>query len=190
MLSDVSHETKDKIKLYKKLLLKWNQKINLISKRTEGEFDDRHVLDSLQLSDLLSKEEKIIDIGTGAGLPGCVLAIVGYNVVLVDSDTRKISFLREVVRRLGLKVEIIEDRAENVVDKCTTIVCRGFASIDRIFKLTSNIECDRFLLLKGKNVEDELVEANKKWIFSCKKYKSITSEEACILEITNVRKKA
>lgn len=187
---NVSHETKDKLESYKKLLLKWNQKINLISKASEDDVEKRHIMDSLQIERFFSGGEKIVDVGTGAGLPGCVLAILGYEVVLVDSDSRKVSFLREAVRKLGIKAMIIEDRVERVRESCDVLVCRGFASVSRIFEVTQNIESDRFILLKGKNAKDELKEANKNWKFDCKKYKSITSDEGCILEIKNVKRKS
>lgn len=186
---DVSREIQDKLEEYKKLLLKWNQKINLVSKNTENDVDVRHIDDSLQIRDYLSIEENIIDLGSGGGLPGIILGILGYKVSLVEADSRKCAFLREVIRRLGLDVCVIEERAEKLKIDCDTVIARGFADINKIFDLTTCIKSDRFLLLKGKNAREEVVDAEKNWIFNYKKYKSITAEDAFILDIDNVRKK-
>jgi 16S rRNA (guanine527-N7)-methyltransferase len=190
MPNNVSREIKDSLQEYSKLLLKWNNKINLISKTTEIDLWDRHIEDSLQLERFLDKAETILDIGSGGGLPGVVLSIMGFRLILVECDLRKASFLRETIRKLGLKAELIEERVENIKVKCNTITSRAFASVESILDHTQNIDCGRFLLLKGKNVDKELLDANKKWIFDYKKYKSITSEDSCILEITNAQRKA
>lgn len=185
----VSRETTDKLDIYKKLLLKWNKKINLISKNTEKNIDLRHIDDSLQLRKYINVNDNIIDLGAGGGLPGIVLAIAGYKVKLVESDTRKCSFLREIVRKIKLEAEIIEGRVEEVKSSCDVIVARGFAEINRIFDLTQKIRCERFLLLKGKNSQEEIDNAEKDWIFDYKKYKSISADDSFILDINNVRKK-
>jgi 16S rRNA (guanine527-N7)-methyltransferase len=185
--SEVSRETLDK---YVELLLKWNKKINLISKNTEKDVWDRHILDSLQLTKYLDKEENVLDVGSGAGLPGIVLSIAGYNLKMIECDTRKMSFLREAVRICGLKAELIHDRIENVKAEGEVLVARGFASINDILKLTTDIRCDRYLLLKGKNTDIELAVANKEWNFDYKRYKSISADDSSIVEITNVQRKS
>lgn len=189
-MRNVSREIKDNLKLYVDLLLKWNKKINLISKVTEVDVWTRHIEDSLQLVEFLDKGEIVMDVGSGGGLPGFVLGVCGYEVLIVECDSRKVSFLREAQRLVGAKVSLIEERVENLGVKCDVVVCRGFASIARILKLTQGVDCGRFLLLKGKNTEEELLEANKEWIFDYKKYRSKTSEESCVLEITNAKKRA
>lgn len=186
-LDEVSRETLDK---YVKLLLKWNKRINLISKNTEEDIWHRHILDSLQLTKYLGKREEVLDIGSGGGLPGIVLAIIGHNVKMVECDTRKISFLREVIRVCDLKAELLEDRVENVREKKDVLVARGFASISDILKLTIDIKCDRYLLLKGKNADFELDVANKEWNFDYKRYKSISASDSSIVEITNAQRKS
>lgn len=189
-MPNVSRGIQDKLQKYVDLLLKWNKKINLISKNTEVDVWNRHIEDSMQLSEYLPKEGVVVDVGSGAGLPGVVLAVLGYDITLVECDSRKVCFLREIVRSLGLDVSIVEERVENISAETGVVVCRGFASVEKILEVTQGIECDRFLLLKGKNLDTELLDAKKEWIFDCKKYRSITSVESCVLEITNAKKKA
>ena len=174
---DVSCETINRLEIYVDILLKWNKKINLISKNTIPNIWTRHILDSAQLMKFLeNKTERIIDIGSGAGLPGIVLSIMGAEaIVLVESDERKVSFLREVSRILGLGVEVINDRVENISIEANVILARGFSALDKIFDITSHIHYNRMLLLKGQNAEFEIDNAYKEWEFSYIKHKSITN---------------
>jgi len=102
----------EKIGAYCELLIKWNAKINLIGRATVTDIMERHVHDCLQLSEYLPENEgRIADLGTGAGLPGILLAIIGYkNITLIESDQKKCVFLREARRVLNLKCEILEAR--------------------------------------------------------------------------------
>jgi len=186
--ADVVSREKD-LRLFVELLLKWNRKINLISSNTVKDVWRRHVIDSAQLQSYLSKGEKIVDLGSGAGFPGLVLSIEGYDVTLVESDLKKASFLKEASRVLGVSCTLISDRAENLIISCDTVICRGFADISNIFKIARRIKCGRFLLLKGKNFCYEVDEARKKWSFSLKRFKSITSSDSYVLEIKDVQKK-
>ena len=111
------------------------------------------------------------------------------NVVLIESDERKVSFLREISRILGLGVEIINDRVENISIEVNVIVARGFSALDKIFDITRNIHYNKMVLLKGQNVEFEIDSAYKNWEFSYTKNKSITNADSYILDIINVRKR-
>ena len=187
----VPHETFLKLSEYLDVLLKWNARINLISKNSEDDVWIRHVLDSAQIMQYIDKSHKILDIGSGAGFPGIVLSILGaQNITLLDSDNRKCSFLLEVARLLGLQLEVINDRIENVYDKEFDVVtARGFASITMILQSVDSIKTSRILLLKGKNYEFEIQEALQEWDFRYITYPSITNFSSCIVDITNVRKK-
>jgi 16S rRNA (guanine527-N7)-methyltransferase len=187
---DVSCGTKEKLQAYVNILLKWNEKINLISKNSLLDIWNRHILDSAQLIKFISKKDKTIDIGSGAGLPGIVLSILGVeNVIMIESDIRKVSFLLEASRQLNLKTQIINDRVENIQIKGDIAIARGFSDLNNILKLHTNIQTTRILLLKGKNVELEIAEAKKNWLFSYQKHKSITSPDSFILEISDVYQK-
>ncbi|MGV2432135.1 MAG UNVERIFIED_CONTAM: 16S rRNA (guanine(527)-N(7))-methyltransferase RsmG [Rickettsiaceae bacterium] len=187
---DVSCGTKEKIQSYIDILTKWNEKINLISKNSLLDIWERHILDSAQIMKFVSKKDTIIDIGSGAGLPGIVLSILGIEtLIMIEADARKASFLTEVSRQLNLNTQIINDRVENIHIQGDVSVARGFSSVNNIFKCCANIQTKKFLLLKGKNVELEITEARKNWLFSCQKHKSITSIDSFILEISNVHEK-
>ena len=122
---DVSRETLQKMKDFLQILLEWNQKINLVSKNAEKELETRHLLDSLQLIDYIRDDAKLlVDIGSGSGFPGIVLAIASQEkfpmlkIVLIESITKKTLYLKDVCKRLNLlNVEVINDRAENIVFK-------------------------------------------------------------------------
>lgn len=187
----VPHETLEELQEYAKLLSKWNQKINLISKDSEKDIWGRHILDSAQLIKFINKSDKILDVGSGAGLPGIVLSILGAeNIFLLDSDQRKCAFLVEVSRLLNLKNKIINDRLENLTNEYfDTIIARGFASIAKIFEQTRFLKTNRILLLKGKIYESELLEATQKWAFDYITYPSTTNSNSYILDIKNVQQK-
>jgi 16S rRNA (guanine527-N7)-methyltransferase len=187
----VSCETIDKLRIYVEVLLKWNKKINLISKNTIPDVWMRHIVDSAQIIKFLeNRNQSIADIGSGAGLPGVILNILGIeNITLVESDERKTSFLREVSRLLGLNLTIINERVENLLIESDIIISRGLSSLNNMLDKTSNIQYYRILLPKGKNVELEITNAKKYWEFDCKKHQSITSIDSYILDITNVRKR-
>ena len=177
----------EKMKLYKKILIEENTKINLISKTTVQDIDNRHFLDSLQIINLIiNKNKSLADIGTGGGLPGIILAIAGCkNVSLVEKQRKKCIFLKKVNKELGLKMRIHNDRVENLLkQKFDYIVSRAFAKIDQILKTTKNISDKKttFILLKGKTFLDEITVINKK-NFNIRYIESITSKESKIVEL-------
>ncbi len=188
---EVSCGTIDKLATYVEVLLKWNKKINLISKNTVPNLWMRHIVDSAQIIAFVeNKKQVIIDVGAGAGFPGMILRILGLeNVILIESDERKTSFLREVARTLNLDLEIVNDRVEKIFIKSDIVVARGFSALDEMLDKVNNIEYSRMLLLKGKNVESEISQASKNWKFCYKKHESITSAGSYILDITNVRRR-
>ena len=169
---------------YVQLLLKWNQKINLIGKSTEREIYQRHIADSLRLLQHLHPEETICDIGSGAGLPGIVLSIAGVkHVTLVESDKRKCAFLQVASGLSPNLIRLIDQRVEGLQLECDRIVCRAFASVSNILALTVGLRArNGYLLLKGQHLERELQEARQQWQFKCRVY------EGNIAEITDVQK--
>lgn len=160
-LATVSRETLDRLQAYVALLTAWNRRINLVGANTIGDVWRRHILDSAQLMPLLPAGTRVVvDIGSGAGLPGLVLAILGVpEVHLVESDQRKAAFLREAQRVTDAPVTIHGLRAERLVPiAADAIVARAVAPVDKLLLMV-----DKFcgphticLFLKGKGVEDEL----------------------------------
>lgn len=181
------------IENYINLLKIWNAKINLVSFKTEEELINRHVLDSLQLIKYICKEEEVFDIGSGAGFPGLMLSYAGVKKVsLVEKVAKKAAFLNVASCLSEGKVKVYNQDVETLeVGKCDLITARGFADLETIFKITSNLtgKKTRFLLLKGRNVKNEEKKASENWSFECIMHESETSEDSCILEIRNLIKK-
>ncbi len=192
MLESVSCEVRECLEEYKQLLLKWNEKINLIGSSTANDIDNRHFLDSLQLVQYIKNFDiEIIDFGSGAGLPGIVLSICGVRkVTLVESDTRKCAFLRQAAKLSSNEVRIINDRIENIdTINCDIITSRAFSELSNIFDLASRFEVkDKFLLHKGLSYQKEIGKAQRDWLFNYEVHDSISSCEGKVLEIKNLKK--
>lgn len=190
-LNNIPRETIEALKKYQSLVLKWNKAINLVSCNTEIEFWTRHILDSLQLIKYIKNlNSHIVDIGSGAGLPGIVLSIAGVkNVTLIESDERKVAFLLQATKCSNNKINIINDRIENIVLECDILTSRAFASLEKIFAYTKNIVVkDKYLLLKGQGYQEEIDNVKKKWLFYHLTYDSMTSNNSKIIEISNLEK--
>ena len=152
---------------YADLLLHWNKRFNLVGKSTEEQFVSRHLLDSLSIVGALSGE-RWIDVGTGAGLPGIVLAIACPHVAitLLDSNGKKTRFLSQVVYDLSLpNVTVIQDRAEqhNPEQQYDRIISRAYAAISKGLKETSHLGNNEsvWCFMKGLLAEQELREIPK-----------------------------
>lgn len=192
---NVSRETMGLLETYAAQLLKWNNKINLVSKKiTEDELWYRHILDSAQLVKHIPDDVKsIIDLGSGAGFPGIILSIIGnYEVVLVESDQRKCAFLLEISRILNLRTKILNCRIEDVktfpVDMITS---RALAPLTKLLEYSQRfLEKDNFMLfLKGQNVVEEIKEASICWKFLYTIFPDAhNSKENGVLKISNVRR--
>ena len=172
---------------YKKILIHENKKINLIGKSTIDNFDQRHLLDCIQIIKYLPNKEKILmDIGTGAGLPGIIMSIIGYkNLHLVEKSPKKSIFLESCKLRLDLDYKVhnksISDLTNLNVDYITA---RAFAPIEKILFLTKKIinKHTKFILHKGRSYLSELqLINNDKYLW--KAYSSITSDESKIIVV-------
>jgi 16S rRNA (guanine527-N7)-methyltransferase len=193
---DVSRESQARLKLYAGLLKKWQVQINLVGEDTIPFLWERHIADSLQLRTYIGKGGKtVIDLGSGAGLPGLVLALAypEYRVTLIESNGKKAAFLKEVVRRSGISVKVIQDRAEHVDSEPfrsanPIITSRAVAPLNRLFGLASPfLETGRALLHKGQDAGAELTEAMKSWRIIYIRHPSEIDSRGVILEILEVR---
>lgn len=160
-LAGVSRETLECLQAYVALLSAWNRRINLVGANTVGDVWRRHILDSAQLMPLLPVEARVVvDIGSGAGLPGLVLAILGVSQVhLVESDQRKAAFLREAQRVTSAPVIVHAQRAERLPSiPADVIVARAVAPVDNLLLMVDKFRKPHTicLFLKGKGVEEEL----------------------------------
>lgn len=188
----VSRETYQKLETYVALLRKWQESINLVSNSTLAHVWTRHILDSYQLVGLIPSGNLLIDMGSGGGLPAIVLSIAGYNVSLVESDGKKVAFLREVSRVLGLANVIQHQRVESVsLHNVSIITARAFAPVAAILlmlqkELTSS---HKLFLLKGKNWREEVSEAEKSYTFAHETRTSITDPSGVILILSNIQRR-
>ena len=170
---------------YKKILLNENHKMNLIGKSTIDDFDQRHIIDCIQIiKHMPDKKKQVMDIGTGAGLPGVLLSILGYqNLHLVEKSPKKSAFLETCKAHLGLNYKIhTKPIAEISGVNIDYITARAFAPIEKIITATKKIIHTKtiYILLKGKSYLSELNLINPQK-YSWKNYPSITSEESKII---------
>ncbi len=189
----VSRETFESLSIYHDLLLKWQAKINLVGNDTLSDVWRRHFLDSLQLVKYIEdKNHVIVDLGSGAGFPGMALAIYGYkNVHLIESDSRKVAFLREVSRVTNTKVSIHNCRIENnPIEKVDIFISRACAPLEKLFQLISTSVSRETICLfhKGKNYSIESNNALKNWQYDMFVTSSIADSQSVILNISNIRK--
>ncbi len=187
---DVSRETLARLKAYEKLVRKWNPRINLIAKSTIGDIWDRHFLDSAQLFELIPSGTKtLVDLGSGAGFPGLVLALMGeatdLKVTLIEADTRKCAFLRTAALELKLDVEIVNERISAVdLSGFDVITARALASLTELLDWTSGRAPSSICLFaKGENLADELREAEIAWTYDHDLIPSKTNPNASIVRI-------
>ena len=181
---------KSKIESYINLLIEWNKKFNLVGKSTLADPINSHVVDSIQISKLIkNKNSKIVDIGTGAGLPGIILSIYGYNrVSLVDSNLKKINFIKHVSKKLSLNNHIICSRIENLKNiKFDYVVSRALAKIDKLLSLASRISHKKtnLIFLKGEKITSEIFEAQNNWNFNFFINNSLSDKRGKIILINN-----
>ena len=184
----------DKIDFYLSSIIEHNKHTNLIGKSTIENIWDRHVLDCLQLTKyIINKKLKILDLGTGAGLPGVLFSIVGYQkVLMVDSVKKKTDFVRKIIKELSLTAKIQNKRIEkSPTSQHDIIVSRALAPLVKLLtyaRMYSNKNTTS-LFLKGRNASSEIDMASKVYFFEFEKIKSLSSEEGCVLKINNIRNK-
>jgi len=184
----------DKIDFYLSSIIKHNKHTNLVGKSTIENIWDRHVLDCLQLTKYITnKKLKILDLGTGAGLPGVLLSIVGYQrVLMIDSVKKKTDFVRQTIKDLSLAAKIQNKRIEKPpTSQHDIVVSRALAPLVKLLtyaRMYSN-KNTTLLFLKGRNAISEIDIATKVYFFEFEKIKSLSSDEGCVLKINNIKNK-
>lgn len=190
---DVSRETIDRLQAYAALLVKWNPKINLVAKSTIPDVWHRHMADSAQLWALAPKGAKTwMDIGSGAGFPGLVIAAIAAEkapdlaVTLVESDRRKSVFLQSAAREMGITVEVITKRIELLEPQNADIIsARALSSLTQLLEFAEKHRKPSGICLfpKGARVDSELTEASSCWHMAYETFPSMTDPDAVILRI-------
>lgn len=189
---NVSRESRLKIETYVKLLLTWQQRINLIGPATVATLWDRHICDSLQLLPLLPKDTRAIaELGSGAGIPGLVLAMAaGLQAHLYESNGKKAAFLREAARQTGTQATVHNVRLETLsaaadLPQVQCVVARALAPLPLLLDYAEPFLSQGAVGLfhKGQDVDAELTEATKYWRIGLTTHASQCDSRGVILEI-------
>lgn len=190
------HDKRTKLERYYNLLAKWQKSINLVSAKTLHIAGERHFKDSVQILPYIPNEAKnVLDLGSGAGFPGLVVAIMrpDINVSLIESDARKCEFLKTVSRETVQNVTIHNQRIEAFQPTILpdVITARAFAPLSKICSLAINFlkEETRLILHKGQSAETEIADAKKDFSFKLEKKVSQTDPDALILILRELKKK-
>ena len=188
---DLPTDRLDALHAYLALLEKWQRRINLVAPGTLGDAWNRHIVDSAQLWPLMSGlGGPVLDLGSGAGFPGLVLAILGRDdVILVESDSRKAAFLREAARITGTAVAIEACRIESLRPiRAGIVTSRALAPVERLLHYARSYsdESTVYLLLKGAQADSELTTALTGWKMRIDKIPSVTDERGVVLRLEGV----
>lgn len=193
---NVSRETEDLLRDYADLIRKWNPSINLVAPATLPDLQHRHIADSAQLYHLAQPQDgSWLDLGSGGGLPGIVIAALSRNtplqVTLVESDKRKSAFLATVRRTLNLpNLTIKPQRIEALAAAQHNFVsARALASLDKLMpalhrQLASGGEA---WLLKGRSWQAEVADARQHWSFDLDVFQSQTDPDAAVLKLRKIK---
>lgn len=192
----VSRETLDRLNAYEALLRKWTPRINLVAASTLDDLWTRHFSDSAQVLALSPGTGHWVDLGSGGGFPGLVVATMERNnpslqVTLVESDQRKATFLRAVIRELDLNADVLARRIEDLESLNADILsARALAPLSELLQFTERHRKPGGLsvFLKGENVAEEIAVALERWRFHCEKHSSITDAKSSILCIGDLQR--
>jgi len=196
----VSRETITSLKKYEDLLIKANRNLNLIGNSTINVIWTRHFLDSAQVIDFVDQNDKsMIDLGSGAGFPGLVLAIVSKDrkiptkIKLIEKSNKKVNFLKDVIDELHLNVDVIHKNILEGTNKFShdVFVVRAFKPLKIILQLIHNKaeNWKKVFVFLGKTGKNELLQVSKSWDIEYKQRMSVTNSDSSIIEINSLKKK-
>jgi len=192
---NVSRETFKRLQSFEAVIRKWNPSINLISKNSMAELWERHIVDSVQVFRAVEPSGHWVDLGSGGGFPGLIIAILAHEecpelqVTLVESDQRKSAFLRNAARECGVKCKVISKRIEQAEPQNADFLsARALADLTILLEFAErHLKPGGIALLpKGVTWKKELDQALKKWSFDVEAITSHTEPDAAILKIKGV----
>ena len=197
--SQVSRETITSLNKHEDILTKANKKLNLIGNSTINDIWTRHFLDSVQVIDFIDKNDKtLMDLGSGAGFPGLVLAIaskdrkIPLKIKLIEKSPKKVKFLKNLTSSLNVDVEIINQNILNEPKKLLedVFVARAFKPLKIILQLIHNNADNwkKIFIFLGKTGKQELLQASKIWDIEYKQRVSVTSNDSIVIEINRLKK--
>ena len=189
--ANVSRETLKRLGILVEHLIKWQAHHNLVSKDSLSDVWRRHILDSAQLFPLMTEAGPVIDLGSGAGFPGIVLAIMGHpDITLIESNGKKCSFMREVARLTDCNVTLIADRIEaySPPSPARYITARALSSLNNLLAYSHPllVPSGTCLFLKGNTADEELTLCRKSWTMQVIKHHSQSNSDGIILEIGGI----
>lgn len=193
---DVSRETLDRLRCIEGLVQKWNRTINLISKNTVDQIWQRHICDSIQIYRYAPPDFKTwLDIGSGGGFPGLIVAAVApeknpsAKVTLMESDARKVAFLRTAIRECDLSAAVIENRIETAPPQSADVVsARALGPLKSLlsYALRHGHTQTTCIFPKGQRFQEEITTARQDFRFDVVAHQSITDKDARILVVRNI----
>jgi 16S rRNA (guanine527-N7)-methyltransferase len=195
---DVSRESAARLGAFVDLLVKWQQRINLIGPATVDDIWQRHIADALQLLPLIRPDvTRILDLGSGGGIPGLVLAIAlerrPLTVHLVESTGKKAAFLRQAVQIIGAPAVVHDGRIEDLAragqpGHVDLVTARALAPLPKLLDLAAPwLQTGAYgLFHKGQDVDSELTESAKSWRITCARHPSVVDPGGCILEVKEI----
>lgn len=190
---EVSRETTELLQAFVGLLMQWNRRINLVNVRSVEDLWQRHIADSVQLAGLLPPgPAPLLDLGSGAGFPGLVLAATTRRrTILVEADKRKAAFLTSAAAQLGLtEVEVHARRIEEVrLAPVPLLTARALARLPSLLRYAHRLlaPCGIAILPKGRAAEEELTDAARDWMMRVERFPSRTDSAATIFRISEIR---
>ncbi len=197
-IEDVSCETREKLRAFEDLILKWTARINLIAKSTRPVVRERHIIDSVQFWPLAPDTDHWVDLGSGGGLPGLVVAIMARGegrtcrFTLIESDQRKATFLRTAARELDLPhVTVLNHRIEDALPQFGGVVsARALAPLSALLPMVArHLAADgTAILAKGKSAAAEIADARQNWRFEIEAFPSTTDENASLLRLRRIER--
>nr|WP_238704959.1 16S rRNA (guanine(527)-N(7))-methyltransferase RsmG [Parasedimentitalea marina] len=192
---NVSRETMQKLEVFESVILKWNPKINLVSRSSLENLWSRHIIDSIQVYRSAPIVGHWVDIGSGGGFPGLIVGILAADeapdtrVTLIESDQRKSVFLRTAARECGIKINVLSERIEKVdAQSANVLSARALADLNTLLTYsTLHLDPEGVALFpKGVTWKKELEEARRHWHFDVEPITSLTEPDAVILKVKGV----
>lgn len=192
---NVSRETLERLQVFADVIGKWNPKINLVSKASMENLWTRHIIDSIQVFNCVEPPNTWVDLGSGGGFPGLIVAILAADssadtsVTLVESDQRKAAFLRNAARECGVPVRVISKRIEQVDPLGADVLsARALADLSLLLEFSERHLSSSGVALfpKGTSWKKEVDNARQRWRFDAEPITSLTEPDAVILKIVGV----
>lgn len=193
----VSRETFDRLVAFEEMFQKWNRSINLVAPSTLGQVWERHILDSAQLARIEPLATRWVDLGSGGGFPGLVMAFLlaerdGASIDLVESNRKKASFLQSVVGQFNLPARVVARRIDDsyaLVSAPQIVTARALASLSTLLDLSAPwlTTGTRGLFHKGRDYRSEVEESAHRWAFDLVEHPSMTDPLGVILELSDLR---